>query len=130
MGNKFWCYIGSKSLLMLSDILFVMTITFVIYQDTQSVAYAALFPLIRTLCQLLAGLISPVLADHFQAGRLLKWVPLLRLGMLIVFTAQFHFFEQHMVWLFVALILISISGGLSVLYYRPSCRCLCQHISL
>ncbi|XNN69957.1 hypothetical protein ACLM2U_00620 [Bacillus pumilus] len=68
MGNKFWCYIGSKSFLMLSDILFVMTITFVIYQDTQSVAYAALFPLIRTLCQLLAGLISPVLADHFQAA--------------------------------------------------------------
>ncbi|MEK4048588.1 MULTISPECIES: MFS transporter [Bacillus] len=111
MGNKFWYYTGSKSLLMLSDILFVMTITFVIYQDTQSVAYAALFPLIRTLCQLLAGLISPVLTDHFQAGRLLKWVPLLRLVMLIVFTAQFHFFQQHMVWLLSALILISITGG-------------------
>nr|MDH3176103.1 MFS transporter [Bacillus pumilus] len=111
MGNKFWYYTGSKSLLMLSDILFVMTITFVIYQDTQSVAYAALFPLIRTLCRLLAGLISPVLADYFQAGRLLKWAPLLRLGLLIVFTAQFHFFQQHMVWLFGALILISITGG-------------------
>nr|WGD97783.1 hypothetical protein P5627_20405 [Bacillus safensis] len=68
MGNKFWCYTGSKSLLMLSDILFVMTITFVIYQDTQSVAYAAVFPLIRTICQLLAGLFSPVLTDYFQAG--------------------------------------------------------------
>ncbi|MDR0126052.1 MFS transporter [Bacillus zhangzhouensis] len=111
MGNKFWFYTGSKSLLMLSDILFVMTITFVIYQDTQSVAYAAVFPLIRTLCQLLAGLISPVLTDRFQAYRLLKWVPLLRLGMFIVFTAQFHFFQQHMVWLFGALILISITGG-------------------
>ena len=75
MGNKFWCYTSSKSLLMLSDILFVMTITFVIYQDTQSVAYAAVFPLIRTICQLLAGLFSPVLTDYFQAGRLLKWVP-------------------------------------------------------
>ncbi|MBD3860722.1 MFS transporter [Bacillus sp. 28A-2] len=111
MGNKFWFYTGSKSLLMLSDILFVMTITFVIYQDTQSVAYAAVFPLIRTLCQLLAGLISPVLSDRFQVGPLLKWVPLLRLGMLIVFTAQFHFFQQHMVWLFGALMLISITGG-------------------
>ncbi|MEH7650083.1 MFS transporter [Bacillus safensis] len=111
MGNKFWCYTSSKSLLMLSDILFVMTITFVIYQDTQSVAYAAVFPLIRTICQLLAGLFSPVLTDYFQAGRLLKWVPLLRLGMLIVFTAQFHFFQQHMVWLFSALILISLTGG-------------------
>ncbi|MGG1699314.1 MFS transporter [Bacillus zhangzhouensis] len=111
MGNKFWFYTGSKSLLMLSDILFVMTITFVIYQDTQSVTYAAVFPLIRTLCQLLAGLISPVLTDRFQAYRLLKWVPLLRLGMFIVFTAQFHFFQQHMVWLFGALILISITGG-------------------
>ncbi|PCK22705.1 MFS transporter [Bacillus pumilus] len=111
MGNKFWFYTGSKSLLMLSDILFVMTITFVIYQDTQSITYAAVFPLIRTLCQLMAGLISPVLADRFQAYRLLKWVPLLRLGMFIVFTAQFHFFQQHMIWLFVALIFISITGG-------------------
>lgn len=55
MGNKFWFYTGSKSLLMLSDILFLMTVTLVIYQDTQSVAYAAVFPLIRTLCQLLVG---------------------------------------------------------------------------
>lgn len=75
MGNKFWCYTSSKSLLMLSDILFVMTITFVIYQDTQSVAYAAVFPLIRTICQLLAGLFSPVLTDYFQAGHLLKCSP-------------------------------------------------------
>ncbi|MED1749720.1 MFS transporter [Bacillus zhangzhouensis] len=111
MGNKFWFYTGSKSLLMLSDILFVMTITFVIYQDTQSVAYAAVFPLIRTLCQLLAGLISPVLTDRFQAYRLLKWVPLLRLVMIIVFTMQFDFFQQHMVWMFGALMLISMTGG-------------------
>ena len=81
MGNKFWFYTGSKSLLMLSDILFVMTITFVIYQDTQSVAYAAVFTLIRTLCQLLAGLISPVLTDRFQAYRLLEMESLFyRLG--------------------------------------------------
>ncbi|MCM3028549.1 MFS transporter [Bacillus safensis] len=112
MGNKFWCYTSSKSLLMLSDILFLMIITLVIYQDTQSVAYAAVFPLIRTLCQLLAGLISPVLTAHFQADRLLKWVPLLRIAMLVVFTAQFHFFQQHLVWLFSAFILISITGGL------------------
>ncbi|MFP5203359.1 MULTISPECIES: MFS transporter [Bacillus] len=112
MGNKFWCYTGSKSLLMLSDILFLMIITLVIYQDTQSVAYAAVFPLIRTLCQLLAGLISPVLTAHFQADRLLKWVPLLRIAMLVVFTSQFHFFQQHLVWLFSAFILISITGGL------------------
>ncbi|WP_342468291.1 MFS transporter [Bacillus sp. FSL W8-0920] len=111
MGNKFWCYTGSKSLLMLSDILFLMTITLVIYQDTQSVAYAAVFPLIRTLCQLLAGLISPVLTAHFHADRLLKWVPLLRIGMLVVFTTQFHFFQQHLIWLFSAFILISITGG-------------------
>lgn len=112
MGNKFWFYTGSKSLLMLSDILFVMTITFVIYQDTQSVAYASLFPLIRTLCQLMAGLVSPVMTDRFQANRLLRWVPLLRLGMITLFTLQFHFFQHHMLWLFVALILISITGGL------------------
>ncbi|MBU8656183.1 MFS transporter [Bacillus pumilus] len=111
MGNKFWCYTGSKSLLMLSDILFLMIITLVIYQDTQSVAYAAVFPLIRTLCQLLAGLISPVLTAHFQADRLLKWVPLFRIAMLVVFTTQFHFFQQHLVWLFSAFILISITGG-------------------
>ncbi|MDR4200476.1 MFS transporter [Bacillus altitudinis] len=111
MGNKFWFYTGSKSLLMLSDIVFVMTITFVIYQDTQSAAYAALFPLIRTLCQLLAGLISPVLTDRFQSYHLLKWIPLVRLVMMIVFTAQFPFFQQHIVWLFGALILISMTGG-------------------
>ncbi|MFU1970562.1 MFS transporter [Bacillus pumilus] len=111
MGNKFWYYTGSKSLLMLSDILFLMIITLVIYQDTQSVAYAAVFPLIRTLCQLLAGLISPVLTAHFQADRLLKWVPLFRIAMLVVFTTQFHFFQQHLVWLFSAFILISITGG-------------------
>lgn len=111
MGKKFWFYTGSKSLLMLSDIVFVMTITFVIYQDTQSAAYAALFPLIRTLCQLLAGLISPVLTDRFQSYQLLKWTPLVRLVMMIVFTAQFPFFQQHIVWLFGALILISLTGG-------------------
>ncbi|ATH71309.1 MFS transporter [Bacillus altitudinis] len=111
MGKKFWFYTGSKSLLMLSDIVFVMTITFVIYQDTQSAAYAALFPLIRTLCQLLAGLISPVLTDRFQSYHLLKWIPLVRLVMMIVFTAQFPFFQQHIVWLFGALILISMTGG-------------------
>ncbi|AVI40124.1 MFS transporter [Bacillus pumilus] len=111
MGNKFWYYTGSKSLLMLSDILFLMIITLVIYQDTQSVAYAAVFPLIRTLCQLFAGLISPVLTAHFQADRLLKWVPLFRIAMLVVFTTQFHFFQQHLVWLFSAFILISITGG-------------------
>ncbi len=111
MGNKFWYYTGSKSLLMLSDILFLMIITLVIYQDTQSVAYAAVFPLIRTLCQLLAGLISPVLTAHFQADRLLKWVPLFRIAMLVMFTTQFHFFQQHLVWLFSAFILISITGG-------------------
>ncbi|MGX1448941.1 MFS family permease [Bacillus sp. 153480037-1] len=111
MGNKFWCYTGSKSLLMLSDILFLMTVTLVIYQDTQSVAYAAVFPLIRTLCQLLAGLLSPVLTELFQAKRLLKWVPLLRIGMLVVFTTQFDFFQQHLIWLFSAFILISITGG-------------------
>ncbi|OLP63080.1 hypothetical protein BACPU_34800 [Bacillus pumilus] len=112
MGNRFWFYTSSKSLLMLSDIVFVMTITFFVYQETQSVAYAAVFPLIRTLCQLMAGLISPMLTDFFQAHRLLKWVPLLRLLMIIVFTAQFHFFQEHIVWLFIALILISITGGL------------------
>lgn len=96
---------------MLSDILFLMIITLVIYQDTQSVAYAAVFPLIRTLCQLLAGLISPVLTAHFQADRLLKWVPLFRIAMLVMFTTQFHFFQQHLVWLFSAFILISITGG-------------------
>lgn len=111
MGKKFWFYTGSKSLLMLSDIVFVMTITFVIYQDTQSAAYAALFPLIRTLCQLLAGLISPVLTDRFQSYHLLKWIPLVRLVMMIVFTAQFPFFQQHIVWLFGALILISMTCG-------------------
>ncbi|MED4563227.1 MFS transporter [Bacillus altitudinis] len=111
MGKKFWFYTGSKSLLMLSDIVFVMTITFVIYQDTQSATYAALFPLIRTLCQLLAGLLSPVLTDRFQSYHLLKWLPLARLVMLIVFTAQFPFFQQHIVWLFGALILISMTGG-------------------
>lgn len=111
MGNKFWCYTGSKSLLMLSDILFLMTVTLVIYQDTQSVAYAAVFPLIRTLCQLLAGLLSPVLTELFQAKRLLKWVPLLRIGMLVVFTTQFDFFQQHLIWLFSAFVLISITGG-------------------
>ena len=111
MGNKFWYYTGSKSLLMLSDILFLMIITLVIYQDTQSVAYAAVFPLIRTLCQLLAGLISPVLTAHFQADRLLKWVPLFRIAMLVMFTTQFHFFQQHLVWQFSAFILISITGG-------------------
>ncbi|MBG9912203.1 permease [Bacillus xiamenensis] len=111
MGKTFWFYTGSKSLLMLSDIVFVMTITFVIYQDTQSATYAALFPLIRTLCQLLAGLISPVLIDRFQAYRLLKWLPLARLVMMILFTTQFHFFQQHIVWLFGALILISMTGG-------------------
>ncbi|MER3126544.1 hypothetical protein ABQG68_14125 [Bacillus pumilus] len=111
MGNKFCCYTGSKSLLMLSDILFLMTVTLVIYQDTQSVAYAAVFPLIRTLCQLLAGLLSPVLTELFQAKRLLKWVPLLRIGMLVVFTTQFNFFHQHLIWLFSAFVLISITGG-------------------
>ncbi|WP_342491484.1 MFS transporter [Bacillus sp. FSL R5-0422] len=111
MGIKFWYYTGSKSLLMLSDILFLMIITLVIYQDTQSVAYAAVFPLIRTLCQLFAGLISPVLTAHFQADRLLKWVPLFRIAMLVMFTTQFHFFQQHLVWLFSAFILISITGG-------------------
>ncbi|MFS0657049.1 MFS transporter [Bacillus sp. 179-C3.3 HS] len=112
MENTFWFYTGSRTFLMLSDLLFVMTITFFIYQDTQSVAYASLFPLIRTLCQLLAGLLSPVLTDRFQTFHLLKWIPLFRLGMMTLFTTQFHLIVQHMSWLFVALILISLTGGL------------------
>ncbi|MGE6631666.1 MFS transporter [Bacillus sp. NPDC077027] len=112
MRKIFWLYISAKSLLIFSDILFIMTMTFFMYEETQSAAYAALFPLIRTFCQLLSGFVSPVLTDRFGANRLLYSIPLVRLGLIFLFTIQFDLFQEHSSLLFVALILISIAGGI------------------
>ncbi|PAF30684.1 hypothetical protein CHI14_18330 [Paenibacillus sp. 7516] len=75
MNIIFYPYWAAKTLLSFIHVLYIMVITLLVYEQTGSVLYAALFPVIQMMARIAATLSSPWLVGRFAVAKRLISIP-------------------------------------------------------
>ncbi len=89
--------------------MYVMVFTFVIFEQSGSAVYAALFPFIRTMGNVMASFFSPYLVAVTSLRKVMCTVPLVKAGLLTFFLFTF---EMSGTWIGVLLL---FTAGASLL---------------
>ena len=112
MNIIFYPYWAAKTLLSFIHVLYIMVITLLVYGQTGSILYAALFPFIQLTAQFVAVLTSPWLVSRFDLAKLLIGIPVARTLMFTGIAVSLTYLALHIPVLLAVITVLSFLEGL------------------
>lgn len=109
--STFYCYWLAKTSIALADVVYIMVVTTFIYQRTSSALIASLFPLLRALATLVAGLTSPLLYPMLPFKTLLMGLQGAKALLLTALLAAFGPISESVYALLAVVLAISFMEG-------------------
>ncbi|MDG5471444.1 MFS transporter [Jeotgalibacillus sp. ET6] len=120
LTKEFYLFAAARNFLVIGDIGYVMVITFYIFQETGSAAYAALFPFLNTIGSLMAGFIAPLVINRFGNRKIMFFLPLIKAIVMSVFILFFIFTGVNILLLFLIVLVLAFMEGLVRPLYHSS----------
>ncbi|KZE69104.1 MFS transporter [Fictibacillus phosphorivorans] len=111
MKKSFYYYWFSATSISLADVIYIMVITTFIYQKTESAFLAAIFPLIRAVANILAGLSAPLLQMKYSFSKLLISLQFMKAVFITTLIIGFPTISEHISYLLLLVLAISFIEG-------------------
>lgn len=130
MNIIFYPYWAAKTLLSFIHVLYIMVITLLVYGQTGSVLYAALFPFIQMTTRIVAALTSPWLVRRFAVAKLLIGIPVAKTLMFTGIAITLTYLTLHSQVLLAVITVLSLLEGWESLVLDSITPRLVQHEEL
>jgi len=112
MGTNFWKLFTSQSTTNVGDVLYIIAIITVLYNQYNSAFLLSLLPFVITISKFACGLVSPLILDKYELKRLLLNSQLAKV-LLFILLCFILFQPEVTLWLVIGLVaLISIADGI------------------
>ncbi|PYY27384.1 hypothetical protein [Paenibacillus illinoisensis] len=111
MNIIFYPYWAAKTLLSFIHVLYIMVITLLVYEQTGSVLYAALFPFIQMMARIAAALSSSWLVERFSVAKLLIGIPAAKTLILTGIAISLTYLTLHIPVLLAVITVLSFLEG-------------------
>ncbi|WP_242224182.1 MFS transporter [Bacillus cereus group sp. BfR-BA-01380] len=112
MGNyRFYSFWIAQTSISLADVVYIMVITTYIYQKTESVLFASLFPFLKALTRLIAGLAAPLVLQNISMSKALVNLQITKAILITLLLLGFTFLTSHIYILFFFILILSFVEG-------------------
>lgn len=112
MGNyRFYSFWIAQTTISLADVVYIMVITTFIYQKTESVLFASLFPFLKALTRLIAGLSAPLILQNTSTSKALVNLQITKSILITFLLLGFTFLTSHMYILLTYILILSFVEG-------------------
>ncbi|MCM3205912.1 hypothetical protein [Paenibacillus illinoisensis] len=111
MNIIFYPYWAAKTFLSFIHVLYIMVITLLVYGQTGSVLYAALFPFIQMVARIVAALSSPWLVGRFAVTKLLIGIPAAKTLIFTGIAISLTYLTLHIPVLLAVIAVLSLLEG-------------------
>ncbi|MFS0871595.1 MFS transporter [Paenibacillus xylanilyticus] len=111
MNITFYPYWAAKTLLSFIQVVYIMVMTLLIYGQTGSVLYAALFPFIQMTVRIVAGVTSPWLVNRFSFAKFIIGIAVAKTFILTGIGISLAYLTVHIPVLLVIITVLSFLEG-------------------
>lgn len=108
---RFYSFWIAQTTISLADVVYIMVITTFIYQKTESVLFASLFPFLKALTRLLAGLTAPLILQNISTSKALVNLQIIKSILITLLLLGFTFLTSHIYILFTYILILSFVEG-------------------
>jgi len=108
---RFYSFWIAQTTISLADVVYIMVITTFIYQKTESVLFASLFPFLKALTRLLAGLSAPLILQNISTSKALVNLQITKGILITLLLLGFTFLTSHTYILFTYIMILSFVEG-------------------
>ncbi|MGG2091896.1 MFS transporter [Bacillus sp. S13(2024)] len=108
---RFYSFWIAQTSISLADVVYIMVITTYIYQKTESVLFASLFPFFKALTRLLAGFSAPLILQNTSMSKALVNLQITKTILITLLLLGFTFLTSHIYILFAYILILSFVEG-------------------
>ena len=108
---RFYSFWIAQTTISLADVVYIMVITTFIYQKTESVLFASLFPFSKALTRLIAGLSAPLILQNTSTSKALINLQITKSILITLLLLGFTFLTSHIYILFTYIMILSFVEG-------------------
>lgn len=108
---RFYSFWIAQTSISLADVVYIMVITTFIYQKTESVLFASLFPFLKALTRLIAGLSAPLILQNTSTSKALVNLQIIKSILINLLLLGFTFLTSHIYILFTYILILSFVEG-------------------
>ncbi|MGG2065424.1 MFS transporter [Bacillus sp. S14(2024)] len=108
---RFYSFWIAQTSISLADVVYIMVITTYIYQKTESVLFASLFPFFKALTRLLAGFSAPLILQNTSMSKALVNLQITKTILITLLLLGFTFLTSHIYILFTYILILSFVEG-------------------
>ncbi|MFD3445928.1 MFS transporter [Microbacteriaceae bacterium 4G12] len=110
-NHSFYSFWIAKTTISLADVVYIMVITTYIYQGTGSVLLASLFPFLKALTGLIAGLSAPLLLQNKSMSKVLINLQVIKAILITLLLVGFTALTSHIYILLGYILILSFVEG-------------------
>ncbi|MDP7978102.1 MFS transporter [Bacillus sp. WLY-B-L8] len=108
---RFYSFWIAQTTISLADVVYIMVITTFIYQKTESVLFASLFPFLKALTRLIAGLSAPLILQNTSTSKALVNLQITKSILITFLLLGFTFLTSHIYILLTYILILSFVEG-------------------
>ncbi|MEH6891793.1 MFS transporter [Bacillus sp. JJ864] len=108
---RFYSFWIAQTTISLADVVYIMVITTFIYQKTESVLFASLFPFLKALTRLIAGLSAPLILQNTSTSKALVNLQIIKSILITFLLLGFTFLTSHIYILLTYILILSFVEG-------------------
>lgn len=108
---RFYSFWIAQTNISLADVVYIMVITTYIYQKTESVLFASLFPFLKAVTRLIAGLSAPLILQNTSMSKVLVNLQITKTILITLLLLGFTFLTSHIYILLSYILIISFVEG-------------------
>ncbi|MCP1124047.1 hypothetical protein NKR74_12085 [Bacillus sp. 3103sda1] len=108
---RFYSFWIAQTSISLADVVYIMVIMTYIYQKTESVLFASLFPFFKALTRLIAGLSAPLILQNTSMSKTLVNLQITKTILITLLLLGFTFLTSHIYILFAYILILSFVEG-------------------
>ncbi|MEI4802455.1 MFS transporter [Bacillus sp. NPDC077411] len=108
---RFYSFWIAQTSISLADVVYIMVITTYIYQKTESILFASLFPFLKAVTRLIAGLSAPLILQNTSMAKVLVNLQITKAILITLLLLGFTFLTSHIYILFTYILILSFVEG-------------------
>ncbi|MFD0771985.1 MFS transporter [Bacillus sp. CGMCC 1.60114] len=108
---RFYSFWIAQTSISLADVVYIMVITTYIYQKTESILFASLFPFFKAVTRLIAGLSAPLILQNTSISKALVNLQITKAILITLLLLGFTFLTSHIYILFTYILILSFVEG-------------------
>ncbi|SFI81814.1 MULTISPECIES: MFS transporter [unclassified Bacillus (in: firmicutes)] len=108
---RFYSFWIAQTSISLADVVYIMVITTYIYQKTESILFASLFPFLKAVTRLIAGLSAPLILQNTSMANVLVNLQITKAILITLLLLGFTFLTSHIYILLTYILILSFVEG-------------------